>query len=75
MNDMTIKETLQKLPESARAKLMYCFEHKLTGYVCLPNKQFIGVHTSTLGYLQPTQFAGDWTMGINIGPVDEVVEI
>lgn len=54
---------------------MYAFEQNIPQHVNLPNRRYIGVNTGNIRFLQPEQFAGSWTAGINLGPTDDVVEL
>lgn len=63
----TIKEILDKLPDSDRRLLTYAFEHELSQFVVLSDGQYIGVNLDLRrqGNLNPPDMkAGVWTVGI-----------
>lgn len=59
----SLKEILEKLPQSDRELLNYAFEHGLAQFVRLPNNRFIGVNIDHLTYLIPDAIAGKWRAG------------
>lgn len=74
-HEKPIGEVLERLPKHAKATLMYAYEHGLPAHVCLQGREFIGVNTGSIRYLQPLNFAGDWSSGVNMGPESDIVEL
>lgn len=60
---MSIKETLDKLPNEQRRQLMYAFEHGFEQFIKLPDGKFIGVNVAPIKHLEVTESAGNWAIG------------
>lgn len=62
---LSIKETLESLPEQDRKRLLYAFEFGLGQHVEIDGKHFIGVNVSTANFknLIPDHTSGVWSIG------------